>query len=91
MYLQCRAILGRAEADGYGVVMSVLSDNSNRHITIQAPAPEKGSKATTVKVADGDKPKKDRRKELLRKQLPKRKRRKRKAKRRLHLLFCKMF
>jgi len=25
-------------------VMSVLSDNSNRHITIQAPAPEKGSK-----------------------------------------------
>ena len=41
------------------VVMSVLSDNSNRHITIQAPAPEKGSKATTVKAADGDKPKKE--------------------------------
>ena len=28
------------------VVMSVLSDNSNRHITIQAPAPEKGSKVS---------------------------------------------
>lgn len=27
------------------VVMSVLSDNSNRHITIQAPVPEKGGKA----------------------------------------------
>lgn len=24
------------------IVMSVLSDNSNRHITIQAPVPEKG-------------------------------------------------
>ena len=49
------------------VVMSVLSDNSNRHITIQAPAPEKGSKATTVKVADGDKPKKEPKKRAPRK------------------------
>ncbi len=49
------------------VVMSVLSDNSNRHITIQAPAPEKGSKATTVKAADGDKPKKEPKKRAPRK------------------------
>ena len=40
------------------VVMSVLSDNSNRHITIQASAPEKGSKAS-VKTEDADKPKKE--------------------------------
>ena len=49
------------------VVMSVLSDNSNRHITIQAPALEKGSKATTVKAADGDKPKKEPKKRAPRK------------------------
>ena len=40
------------------IVMSVLSDNSNRHITIQASAPEKGSKAS-VKTEDADKPKKE--------------------------------
>ena len=40
------------------VVMSVLSDNSNRHITIQAPAPEKGSKAS-AKTEAADKPKKE--------------------------------
>ena len=34
------------------VVMSVLSDNSNRHITIQAPAPEKGSKVSAKTEAD---------------------------------------
>ena len=34
------------------VVMSVLSDNSNRHITIQAPAPEKGSKEASVQADD---------------------------------------
>ena len=39
------------------VVMSVLSDNSNRHITIQAPAPEKGSKVS-AKTEAADKPKK---------------------------------
>lgn len=44
------------------VVMSVLSDNSNRHITIQAPAPEKGSKAS-AKTEAADKPKRSRRKE----------------------------
>ena len=40
------------------VVMSVLSDNSNRHITIQAPAPEKGSKVS-AKTEAADKPKKE--------------------------------
>lgn len=48
------------------VVMSVLSDNSNRHITIQASAPEKGSKAS-VKTEDADKPKKEPKKRAPRK------------------------
>ena len=48
------------------VVMSVLSDNSNRHITIQAPAPEKGSKAS-AKTEAADKPKKEPKKRAPRK------------------------
>ena len=48
------------------VVMSVLSDNSNRHITIQAPAPEKGSKAS-AKTEAADKPKKETKKRAPRK------------------------
>ncbi|CAK7028004.1 MAG: DNA topoisomerase 3 [Bacteroides rodentium] len=48
------------------VVMSVLSDNSNRHITIQAPAPEKGSKAS-AKAEAADKPKKEPKKRAPRK------------------------
>lgn len=43
------------------IVMSVLSDNSNRHITIQAPVSEKGEK-TSAASASG-KPKKSQRKE----------------------------
>lgn len=43
------------------IVMSVLSDNSNRHITIQAPVPEKGKGEKAA--AASDKPKKNRRKE----------------------------
>lgn len=51
-----------------GVVMSVLSDNTNRHITIQAPAPAKGEKAAASgKAADGDKPKKEPKKRAPRK------------------------
>ena len=48
------------------VVMSVLSDNSNRHITIQVPAPEKGSKAS-AKTEAADKPKKEPKKRAPRK------------------------
>ena len=48
------------------VVMSVLSDNSNRHITIQAPAPEKSSKAS-AKAEAVDKPKKEPKKRAPRK------------------------
>lgn len=48
------------------VVMSVLSDNSNRHITIQTPAPEKGSKAS-AKTEAADKPKKEPKKRAPRK------------------------
>ena len=48
------------------VVMSVLSDNSNRHITIQAPAPEKGSKVS-AKTEAADKPKKEPKKRTPRK------------------------
>ncbi len=48
------------------VVMSVLSDNSNRHITIQAPAPEKSSKAS-AKAEAADKPKKEPKKRVPRK------------------------
>ena len=48
------------------VVMNVLSDNSNRHITIQAPAPEKGSKAS-AKTEAADKPKKETKKRAPRK------------------------
>lgn len=48
------------------VVMSVLSDNSNRHITIQAPAPEKGSKAS-AKTEAADKQKKETKKRAPRK------------------------
>ena len=46
--------------------MSVLSYNSNRHITIQAPAPEKGSKAS-AKTEAADKPKKEPKKRAPRK------------------------
>ena len=48
------------------VVMSVLADNSNRHITIQAPAPEKGSKVS-AKTEAADKPKKEPKKRTPRK------------------------
>lgn len=48
------------------IVMSVLSDNSNRHITIQASAPEKGSKAS-AKTEAADKPKKETKKSAPRK------------------------
>lgn len=48
------------------VVMSVLSDNSNRYITIQAAAPEKGSK-TSAKTEAADKPKKEPKKRVPRK------------------------
>ena len=48
------------------VVISVLSDNSNRHITIQAPAPEKGGKAS-AKTEAADKPKKETKKRAPRK------------------------
>lgn len=48
------------------VVMSVLSDNSNRHITIQAPALEKSSKAS-AKAEAADKPKKEPKKRAPRK------------------------
>ena len=41
------------------IVMSVLSDNSNRHITIQAPAPEKGGKNSASSASASDKPKKE--------------------------------
>lgn len=48
------------------VVMSVLSDNSNRHITIQAPVPEKSGKASAKPDAAG-KPKKEPKKRAPRK------------------------
>lgn len=48
------------------IVMSVLSDNSNRHITIQAPAPEKETKASG-KAASDDKTKKEPKKRAPRK------------------------
>lgn len=48
------------------IVMSVLSDNSNRHITIQAPAPEKDTKASG-KAASDDKAKKEPKKRAPRK------------------------
>ena len=48
------------------VVMSVLSDNSNRHITIQAPVPEKSGKASAKLDAAG-KPKKEPKKRAPRK------------------------
>ena len=47
------------------IVMSVLSDNSNRHITIQAPVPEKGKGEKAV--AASDKPKKEPKKRAPRK------------------------
>lgn len=54
------------------IVMSVLSDNSNRYITIQAPAPEKTGKATAktdtaAKTDAADKPKKEPKKRAPRK------------------------
>lgn len=49
------------------VVMSVLSDNSNRHITIQIPDSEKDNKATAAKGSDVDKPKKEPKKRAPRK------------------------
>ena len=48
------------------VVMSVLSDNSNRHITIQAPVPEKSGKASAKPDVAG-KPKKEPKKRAPRK------------------------
>ena len=47
------------------IVMSVLSDNSNRHITIQAPVPEKGKGEKAA--AASDKPKKEPKKRTPRK------------------------
>ncbi len=49
-----------------GVVMSVLSDNTNRRITIQEAVQEKNGKSTS-KAADGDKPKKEQKKRAPRK------------------------
>ena len=49
------------------IVMSVLSDNSNRHITIQAPAPEKGGKNSASSASASDKPKKEPKKRAPRK------------------------
>lgn len=49
------------------VVMSVLSDNSNRHITIQAAVQEKAGKGTSNKEVGGDKPKKEPKKRAPRK------------------------
>lgn len=49
------------------VVMSVLSDNSNRHITIQAAVQEKAGKGTSDKESEGDKPKKEPKKRAPRK------------------------
>ncbi len=46
------------------IVLSVLSDNSNRHITIQAPAPDKNGKTS---AASADKPKKEPKKRAPRK------------------------
>ena len=47
------------------IVMSVLSDNSNRHITIQVPVPEKGKGEKAA--AASDKPKKEPKKRAPRK------------------------
>lgn len=41
------------------IVMSVLSDNSNRHITIQAPVSEKGEKTSAASASAAGKPKKE--------------------------------
>lgn len=49
------------------VVMSVLSDNTNRHITIQETVQEKAGKSTSSKEADADKPKKEPKKRAPRK------------------------
>ena len=54
------------------IVMSVLSDNSNRHITIQAPAPEKGGKNSASSASASDKPKKEPKKRAPRKSAAKR-------------------
>ena len=48
------------------IVRSVLSDNSNRHITIQVPAPEAAGKAS-AKADTADKPKKEPKKRAPRK------------------------
>jgi len=49
------------------IVMSVLSDNSNRHITIQAPASEKGEKTSAASASAAGKPKKEPKKRAPRK------------------------
>lgn len=49
------------------IVMSVLSDNSNRHITIQTPVPEKGEKTSAASASAADKPKKEPKKRAPRK------------------------
>ena len=48
------------------IVLSVLSDNSNRYITIQSPAPEAAGKAS-AKADTADKPKKEPKKRAPRK------------------------
>ena len=48
------------------IVLSVLSDNSNRYITLQAPTPEAAGKAS-AKADTGDKPKKEPKKRAPRK------------------------
>lgn len=49
------------------IVMSVLSDNSNRHITIQAPVSEKGEKTSAASASAAGKPKKEPKKRAPRK------------------------
>lgn len=51
------------------VVRSVLSDYSNRRITIQAPPTEKDDKKAITKAASADKPKKDTKKRAPRKKV----------------------
>ena len=49
------------------IVMSVLSDNSNRHISIQAPVSEKGEKTSAASASASGKPKKEPKKRAPRK------------------------
>ncbi|WP_418698539.1 DNA topoisomerase 3 [Bacteroides sp.] len=54
-----------------GVVMSVLSDNTNRRITIQEAVVQEKNGKSTSKAADGDKPKKEPKKRAPRKPVAK--------------------